>query len=264
MTRTPRLVGCRALVTGGTSGIGRAIASRFVAEGAHVVIAARTAADTKRVADTLGTGAVVMDVSDERSVVAGVAHAVEALGGLDLAVNNAGLGLNRPLLETTASDWDAQHDVMARGAFLVSRESARTMIDQGTGGDLVYIVSKNSIFTGPNNIAYSAAKADQAHQVRLLAAELGPYGIRVNGVNPGAVVQGSRIFAGEWGASRAAVYGVPESELGAHYAKSSLLGREVLPEHVASAVMALVGGDLPLTTGIHLPVDAGIAAAFPR
>jgi NAD(P)-dependent dehydrogenase (short-subunit alcohol dehydrogenase family) len=138
------------------------------------------------------------------------------------------------------------------------------MIDQGLGGDIVYISSKNSVFAGPNNVAYGAAKADQAHQVRLLAAELGEYGIRVNGVNPDGVVRGSGIFSSGWGAQRAAVYGVPEEELGAFYAKRTLLKREVLPEHVAGAVFALVGGDLSQTTGLHVPVDAGVAAAFLR
>src|SRR5919201_6148826 len=138
------------------------------------------------------------------------------------------------------------------------------MMNQGRGGDIIYIASKNALVAGPSNLAYGAAKADQAHQVRLLAAELGEHGIRVNGVNPDAVVRGSGIFAKGWGAQRAAVYGVPEEELGAFYAKRTLLEREVLPEHVAAAVFALVGGDLSLTTGLHVPVDAGVAAAFLR
>jgi NAD(P)-dependent dehydrogenase (short-subunit alcohol dehydrogenase family) len=167
-------------------------------------------------------------------------------------------------LETSAADWDLQHDVMAKGSFLVSRETTRVMVAQGFGGDIVYISSKNGVFAGPNNVAYGATKADQAHQVRLLAAELGPYGIRVNGVNPDGVVRGSGIFAAGWGAQRAAVYGVPESELGAYYAKRTLLGREVLPEHIAAAVFALTGGDLSQTTGLHIPVDSGVAAAFLR
>jgi NAD(P)-dependent dehydrogenase (short-subunit alcohol dehydrogenase family) len=138
------------------------------------------------------------------------------------------------------------------------------MIAQGMGGDIVYISSKNSVFAGPNNIAYSATKADQAHQVRLLAAELGEHAIRVNGINPDGVVQGSGIFAGGWGAQRAAVYGVPEAELGAYYAQRTLLKREVLPINVANAVFALTAGDLSHTTGLHIPVDAGVAAAFLR
>ena len=138
------------------------------------------------------------------------------------------------------------------------------MIEQGLGGDIVYISSKNGVFAGPNNIAYGATKADQAHQVRLLAAELGEHGIRVNGINPDGVVRGSGIFAEGWGAQRAAVYGVAEEDLGAFYAQRTLLKREVLPEHVAAAVFALTGGDLSHTTGLHIPVDAGVAAAFLR
>ena len=179
-------------------------------------------------------------------------------------VNNAGLSISKPLTETTAADWDLQHDVMARGSFLVSREAARAMKAQGMGGDIVYICSKNSVFAGPNNVAYGAAKADQAHQVRLLAAELGGDGIRVNGVNPDGVVRGSGIFAGGWGAKRAAVYRVPEEELGAYYAQRTLLKREVLPEHVANVVFALCSADLSRTTGLHIPVDGGVAAAFLR
>jgi NAD(P)-dependent dehydrogenase (short-subunit alcohol dehydrogenase family) len=167
-------------------------------------------------------------------------------------------------LETTARDWDLQHDIMARGSFLVSREAARVLIEQGLGGDIVYIASKNGVFAGPNNIAYSATKADQAHQVRLLAAELGEFGIRVNGVNPDGVVRGSGIFSSGWGAQRAAVYGVAEDKLGEFYAQRTLLKREVLPEHCANAVFALTGGELSHTTGLHIPVDAGVAAAFLR
>jgi NAD(P)-dependent dehydrogenase (short-subunit alcohol dehydrogenase family) len=207
---------------------------------------------------------VTADVTDAAGVTAAFQAAALAFGGVDLVVNNAGLSISRPLLETTEADWDLQHDVMARGSFLVSREAARVMIAQGMGGDIVYICSKNAVFAGASNVAYGAAKADQAHQVRLLAAELGEHGIRVNGINPDAVVRGSGIFAGGWGAQRAAVYGVPESELGAFYAQRTLLKREVLPEHVAAAVVALTGPDLPLTTGLHIPVDAGVAAAFLR
>ncbi|HEX3647437.1 MAG TPA: bifunctional aldolase/short-chain dehydrogenase [Pseudonocardiaceae bacterium] len=257
-----------ALVTGAGSGIGRAIAHRLAAEGACVVVADVNASAAAEVAGELGNAdvavPVTVDVTDEDGVAEAVRSACLAFGGVDLVVNNAGLSVSKPLLETTARDWDLQHDVMARGSFLVSREAARAMIAQGMGGDIVYVVSKNSVFAGPNNVAYGATKADQAHQVRLLAAELGAHGIRVNGVNPDGVVRGSGIFAGGWGARRAAVYGVPESELGAFYAKRTLLGREVLPEHVANAVFALTAGDLGQTTGSHVPVDAGVAAAFLR
>ncbi|MET7820802.1 bifunctional aldolase/short-chain dehydrogenase [Micromonospora zamorensis] len=257
-----------AFVTGGGSGIGRAIAHRLAAEGACVVVADRNVQAATAVAAEIGTTdvavAVAADVSDGDAVAAALREAVLAFGGVDLVVNNAGLSLSKSLLETTEADWDVQHDVMAKGSFLVSREAARVLLAQGMGGDIVYISSKNSLFAGPNNVAYGAAKADQAHQVRLLAAELGGHGIRVNGVNPDGVVRGSGIFAGGWGAQRAAVYGVPEEKLGEFYAQRTLLKREVLPEHVANAVFVLTGGELSHTTGMHVPVDAGVAAAFLR
>jgi rhamnulose-1-phosphate aldolase/alcohol dehydrogenase len=257
-----------ALVTGAGSGIGKAIAHRLAAEGACVIVADLNAENAATVADEIGNRdvslAVTVDVSSEDGIANAFAQAALAFGGVDLVVNNAGLSISKPLAETTVRDWDLQHDVMARGSFLVSREAANVMRAQGLGGDIIYISSKNSVFAGPNNVAYGAAKADQAHQVRLLAAELGADGIRVNGVNPDGVVRGSGIFAGGWGAQRAAVYGVPEEELGAFYAQRTLLKREVLPEHIADAVFALTGGDLSLTTGLHIPVDAGVAAAFLR
>ncbi|WP_123441344.1 bifunctional aldolase/short-chain dehydrogenase [Streptomyces sp. PanSC9] len=265
----PRPLATRvALVTGAGSGIGRAVAHRLAGEGACVVVADLDADSAARVAEELGgpdtAVAVRVDVTSEEQIAEAFRAAVLAFGGVDLVVNNAGISISKPLLETTARDWDLQHDIMARGSFLVSREAARVMTAQGLGGDIVYIASKNAVFAGPNNIAYSATKADQAHQVRLLAAELGEHGIRVNGVNPDGVVRGSGIFAGGWGAQRAAVYGVPEEELGEFYARRTILKREVLPEHVANAVFALTGGELTHTTGLHIPVDAGVAAAFLR
>jgi rhamnulose-1-phosphate aldolase/alcohol dehydrogenase len=271
LRRRPRprpLAGRVALVTGGGSGIGRATARRLAAEGACVVVADRDAGAAASVASGIGSAdaavPVSADVTSEDDVTAAFAAAALAFGGVDLVVNNAGLSISKPLTETTLADWDILHDVMARGSFLVSREAAKVMQAQGMGGDIVYIVSKNGVFAGPANIAYGAAKADQAHQVRLLAAELGGIGVRVNGINPDGVVRGSGIFAGGWGAQRAAVYGVPEEELGAFYAQRTLLKKEVLPEHIAAAVFALTGGDLPLTTGLLIPVDAGVAAAFLR
>jgi rhamnulose-1-phosphate aldolase/alcohol dehydrogenase len=257
-----------ALVTGAASGIGKAIATRLAAEGACVAIADLDLEKAQAAAAELGNTDVAIglraDVTDEAQVQAAIDATVLAFGGLDLVVNNAGLSLSKSLLETTVADWELQHAVMAKGSFLVSRAAARVLIDQGLGGDIVYISSKNSVFAGPNNIAYSATKADQAHQVRLLAAELGEHGVKVNGINPDGVVRGSGIFAGGWGAKRAAVYGVPEEELGKYYAQRTLLKREVLPENVANAVFVLCTSDLSHTTGLHIPVDAGVAAAFLR
>jgi rhamnulose-1-phosphate aldolase/alcohol dehydrogenase len=257
-----------AFVTGAASGIGRAVAQRLATEGACVVLADLDLQKALDAAAEIGDAdraiGVVADVSDGEAVAAAFRAAALAFGGVDLVVNNAGLSISKPLLETSEQDWDLQHDVMAKGSFLVSREAARIMIEQGMGGDIVYIASKNSVFAGPNNLAYGATKADQAHQVRLLAAELGPHQIRVNGINPDGVVRGSGIFAGGWGASRAAVYGVAEEKLGEFYAQRTLLKREVLPEHVAAAVFALTGGDLTRTTGLNVPVDSGVAAAFLR
>jgi rhamnulose-1-phosphate aldolase/alcohol dehydrogenase len=268
MPAPPPLATRIAFVTGGGSGIGRAIALRLAAEGACVVVADRDASTAAEAAAEIGgpdkAVAVEADVTSADAVAAALREAVLAFGGVDLVVNNAGLSISKPLLETSEADWDLQHDVMAKGSFLVSRETARVMVAQGMGGDIIYISSKNSVFAGPNNVAYGATKADQAHQVRLLAAELGGQGIRVNGINPDGVVRGSGIFAGGWGAKRAAVYGVPEEKLGEYYAQRTLLKREVLPAHVANAVFALTAGELSHTTGLHIPVDAGVAAAFLR
>ncbi len=257
-----------AFITGAGSGIGAATARRLAAEGACVVCADLDEENAKSVASGIGgpdvATAVRADVSREDDVAAALQAAVLAFGGVDLIVNNAGMSISKSLLDTTVADWDRQHAVMARGSFLVSREAARVMVPQAMGGDIIYIVSKNAIFAGPNNVAYGATKADQAHQVRLLAAELGEHGIRVNGVNPDAVVRGSGIFASGWGAQRAAVYGVPEEKLGEYYASRTLLKREVLPEHVANAVFVLASRELSHTTGLLVPVDAGVAAAFLR
>jgi rhamnulose-1-phosphate aldolase/alcohol dehydrogenase len=262
------LAGRVAVVTGAAGGIGRAIAERLVTEGACVVIADLDAEKASAVAAELGSKDVAIgvatDVTDEEQVRALMRDTFLAFGGVDLVVNNAGLVASKSLVETTTQDWDLLHNVMARGSFLVSREAAKAMIAQSMGGDIVYIASKNSVFAGPTNVAYSAAKADQAHQVRLLAAELGEHGIRVNGINPDGIVRNSGLFSGGWGAKRAATYGVPEEKLGEYYASRTLLGLEVLPEDVANAIVAICGGELQKTTGMHVPVDSGIPAAFLR
>lgn len=257
-----------AFVTGAASGIGKAIASRLAAEGACVVVADLDLEKAQAAAAELGGTDVAIGVAANVADAAGVQAAIDAtllaFGGIDLVVNNAGLSLSKPLLETTEKDWDLQHDVMAKGSFLVSKAAAKALIEQGMGGDVIYISSKNSVFAGPNNIAYSATKADQAHQVRLLAVELGEHGVRVNGINPDGVVRGSGIFASGWGANRAATYGVKEEDLGQFYANRTILKREVVPENVADAVFVLTGPELSRTTGLHIPVDSGVAAAFLR
>jgi rhamnulose-1-phosphate aldolase/alcohol dehydrogenase len=266
--RPKRLSGRVAVVTGGAGGIGAAIARSILEYDGVVVIADRDIERARDLAAELGgpdkAVAIHVDLASEESVVAMMDAACLAFGGVDLIVNNGGLSLSRPLLDTTVDDWDLQHDVMDRGSFLVSREAARRMIPQMMGGDIVYIASKNAVFAGPANIAYSASKAGQAHQVRLLAAELGEFGIRVNGINPDGVVQGSGIFSSGWGANRAAVYGVKEEDLGAFYAQRTILKREVLPEHVAAAVTAIASDEFSRTTGLLIPVDSGVAAAFMR
>lgn len=257
-----------ALVTGAASGIGKAIATRLAADGACVVIADLDLAKAQAAAAEIGNTDVAIglqvNVTDAAAIERMVQDAVLAFGGIDIVVNNAGVSLSKPLLETTEADWDFQHDIMAKGSFLVSKATAPVLIEQGMGGDVIYISSKNSVFAGPNNIAYSATKADQAHQVRLLAVELGEHGVKVNGINPDGVVRGSGIFAAGWGANRAKTYGIPEEELGQFYAQRTILKREVLPENVANAVSVLTGPDLSHTTGLHIPVDAGVAAAFLR
>ncbi len=257
-----------ALVTGAASGIGKAIAERLVAEGAVVAVADLNLDKAQEAAAEIGgpdqAVGVVVDVSDESAVEKAVDETLLAFGGLDIVINNAGLSLSKSLLETSEKDWDLQHNVMAKGSFLVSKAAAAALIEQNLGGDIIYISSKNSVFAGPNNIAYSATKADQAHQVRLLAAELGEHQIRVNGINPDGVVQGSGIFASGWGANRAKTYGIPEEDLGKFYAQRTILKREVLPENVANAAFALLSHNLSHTTGLHVPVDACVAAAFLR
>ena len=268
MPKAKALVSKVALVTGGGSGIGAATARRLAKEGAHVVVADLDLASAESLASEIGNSdvaiGIAIDVASADAIESAVAAAILAFGGVDILINNAGLSISKPLLETTERDWDLQHDVMAKGSFLAARAAVGVMKAQGKGGDIIYIVSKNAVFAGPNNVAYGSAKADQAHQVRLLAAELGEMGIRVNGVNPDGVVKGSKIFSGGWGAQRAKVYGVDEADLGEYYAGRTLLKREVLPDNIANAVFALLGEDLGLTTGAHVPVDSGVAAAFLR
>ncbi len=262
------LAGRVAVVTGGASGIGLATARLFAEHGACVVVADLDEARGAEVAEELGgpdrSVGVAMDVTDPAAVQAGIDAAVLAFGGVDLVVNNAGITRAGSLADTSYEDWDLQYAIITRGSFVVAKSVEPILRAQRLGGDIINICSKNAVFAGPNNVAYSSAKAAQAHMVRLLAAELGEIGVRVNGINPDGVVRGSGIFAGGWGAARAKTYGVPEEELGKYYAKRTVLKQEVLPEHVASAALALTNGSLPITTGLIVPVDSGVPQGFLR
>jgi len=258
-------------VTGGASGIGLACAERMLAEGASAVLSdvradvleEAVAALARRFGRDAVRGAVV-DVRSAASVRDGFAEAVLAFGGVDIVVNNAGLSVSKSLPETSESDYDLMNDVMPRGSFLVAQEAVRILREQGTGGSIVYVVSKNALVAGPNNVAYGTAKAAQLHQMRLVATEAGESGIRVNAVNPDAVIKGSSIWGGGWAQGRAEAYNVPVERLGEFYAQRTLLKKEIEPADVAAAVFAVASDLFSKTTGAVIPVDGGVAMAFPR
>lgn len=253
-----------AFITGGSSGIGQAIVQNMLKNGASVISADKNVALYPPELYSERYKSIKVDITNEAEIVDSIKREINSFGGYDFLINCAGISISKNLIETSVQDWDEQNNIMSRGSFICSREIASIMISQGMGGHIVYIVSKNSVFAGANNVAYGAAKASQAHQVRLLAAELGEFGIQVNGINPDGVVKGSGIFSSGWGAKRAKVYGVQEKDLGKFYAKRTLLGLEVEPEDVAVAVNCLISGNLSKTTGVHIPVDGGVAAAFMR
>ncbi len=265
------LTGRVALVTGSAGGIGKAIAKKLVEEGACVVLndvnETRLAEATAAFKTAFGNdniAAVPLNVADNQSVEKAYTAACLAFGGVDIVVNNAGISISKPLTEHTEADWDKQFDIMAKGQFLVSKVGVEIMRKQGFGGDIVNIVSKNAVVAGPNNAGYGAAKAAQLHLTRLLAAELGPDKIRVNAINPDAVIADSNIWAGGWTEGRAKAYGVAVEDLPAFYAKRTLLGEIILPEDIANATLALVGGLLNKSTGNILNVDGGVAMGFLR
>lgn len=260
-----------ALVSGAANGIGLAIADRFLAEGCAVILLDRDAPRLVAADQELAgrhqrdrVAHVVADLRDEAAIEAGLDAASLAFGGLDILVNNAGLSISGDIADFAAADYDLMESVMARGAFLLSRGFARRIRQQRLAGDILYVASKNGVAAGPNNVAYGSIKAAQMHQARLLATELGKDGVRVNVVNPDAVIRGSGIWADGWAEGRAKAYGIPVDALPAHYASRTLLNAEILPEDVAAAAFAFVGGDLAKTTGAILTVDGGLPAAFLR
>jgi rhamnulose-1-phosphate aldolase/alcohol dehydrogenase len=271
MPKPKSLTGRIALVTGSAGGIGKAIAKKFAEEGACVIIndinQERLEGATNEFKKTFGAdaaAAVLLDVTDVTTIEKAMEDAALAFGGVDIIVNNAGISISKPLTEHSIEDWDKLYDILVKGQFLVSKAGVEIMKKQDTGGDIINIVSKNSVFAGPNNAGYGSAKAAQAHLSRLLAAELGGDRIRVNSVNPDAVIADSNIWAGGWAEGRAKAYGITVEELPAFYAKRTLLNETILPDDIANACYAFVSGLLNKSTGNVLNVDGGVATAFLR
>lgn len=265
------LAGKVALVTGGAGGIGRAIADRLLREGACVMLADidRKALDMAQ--DNLATRhdadrvrGVRLDVTSESGVADAFAFCAQEFGGIDILVSNAGISSAAPIDETELSQWSRNMDILATGYFLVSREAFRLMKMQKTGGAIVFIASKNGLAASPNASAYCTAKAAEIHLARCLALEGAEFGIRVNTINPDAVLRGSGIWTGEWREQRAAAYNMAPDELEEHYRKRSLLKLSVYPEDVAEAAWFLVSDMAAKSTGNVFNVDAGNAQAFPR
>ena len=269
MPKPKSLSGQIAYVTGGTGGIGLAICELLLQNGACVVATDRDRLEDTQTAlrkqygkDNALTAAI--DVTKVETINESLKQTVLQFGGVDILVNCAGLSISKPLSETTQADWDILNDVLVKGQFLVSQAGVEILRKQKLGGDIVNIASKNGLVAGPNNVAYGTAKAAQLHMSRLLAAELGPDKVRVNTVNPDAVLRGSKIWEGDWAAGRAKAYGVSVEDLPQHYAKRTLLGEEVLAEDIAKAVLVFVDGSLAKSTGNVLNVDGGVAMAFVR
>ncbi|RVU23461.1 bifunctional aldolase/short-chain dehydrogenase [Sandaracinomonas limnophila] len=271
MPKPKALSGRVAFVTGSGGGIGKAIAKKFAEEGACVVLNDNNAerleeakAEFVKLFGKDNVAAAVADVTDASTIESAMNIAALAFGGVDLVVNNAGISISKPILDHTESDWNKLYDILVKGQYLVSQAAVRVMRKQAMGGDIVNIVSKNAVVAGPNNVGYGSAKGAQAHMSRLLAAELGPDQIRVNMVNPDAVIADSNIWAGGWAEGRAKAYGITVAELPAYYAKRTLLNESILPVDIANACFALVGGLLSKSTGNAINVDGGVAAGFLR
>ncbi len=256
-----------ALITGGAGGIGLAIAKKLAGEGACVFLTDINETSlqqaTKQFGRDVASGSVV-DVTNTESIEQAYANASLYFGGVDIIVNCAGLAISKPLEQTTEKDWDLLNDVIVKGQFTVSKVGVEVLRAQNLGGDIVNIASKNALVAGPNNVGYGTAKAAQTHMSRLLAAELGKEKIRVNVVNPDAVIEGSKIWEGEWAAGRAKAYGVTVEELPAFYAKRTIMNEIITTEDIANGVFVLVGGHLSKSTGNIINVDGGVAAACVR
>jgi rhamnulose-1-phosphate aldolase/alcohol dehydrogenase len=265
------LSGRIALVTGSGGGIGKAIAHKLASEGACIVLtdnhAERLAEAKKEFIQLFGkdkVAACLLDVTQIASIQEAIESAVLCFGGVDIIINNAGLSISKSLEEHTEKDWDLLYSVLVKGQMFVSQEAVHIMRKQSMGGDIINIVSKNALVSGPNNAGYGSAKAAQLHLSRLQAAELGKNKIRVNVVNPDAVIAGSNIWSGGWAEGRAKAYGIRVDELPDFYAKRTLLHEIILPEDIANACFAIVGGLLDKSTGNTINVDGGVAAAFVR
>lgn len=271
MPKPKSLSGRIALVTGSAGGIGKAIAKKFAEEGACVVLndinQERLNGAVREFEETFGKDIVasaLLNVVDESTIEKAFEQTVLAFGGADIIINNAGISISKPITEHSIDDWDKLYNILVKGQFLVSKKGIEILRKQDLGGDIVNVVSKNSIVAGPNNAGYGSAKAAQAHLSRLLAAELGADKIRVNTVNPDAVISDSNIWSGGWAEGRAKAYGITVDELPAYYAKRTLLNETILPEDIANACFAFVGGLLSKSTGNTLNVDGGVATAFTR
>ncbi|MGA2007060.1 MAG: bifunctional aldolase/short-chain dehydrogenase [Solirubrobacteraceae bacterium] len=259
--------GVVALITGGAGGIGSASAHAFAAEGGCVILTDIDGEGALADAASIGDAAVAVtaDVTDENSIIAAFRDAVLAFGGVDVVISNAGIASSAPITETTLAMWDRNHDILARGYFIVSREAARTLIDQGSGGAIVFIGSKNALAPGKGAAAYSAAKAAELHLARCLAEELGAHGIRVNTVNPDAVLEGSRIWDSAWREERARAYGIEADALEDFYRERTTLKVNVLPADIVAAILFFCSPRRAgKSTGNILNVDGGVALAYPR
>ena len=271
MPKPKALSGRIAMVTGSAGGIGKAIAKKFAEEGACVILndinEERLANAKEEFVKKFGKDSVattLLNVTDSQSITSAMNAAALAFGGVDIIVNNAGISISKSIENHTLEDWDKLYDILVKGQFFVTQAAVEVMKKQGFGGDIVNIVSKNALVSGPNNAGYGSAKAAQLHLSRLNAAELGGDKIRVNVVNPDAVIADSNIWAGGWAEGRAKAYGITVEELPAYYAKRTLLGESILPDDIANACFAFVGGLLSKSTGNVLNVDGGVAMAFVR